>query len=221
MAAPVFAAEYGDVWSSSTSPKTASVPTNVGDVLVVCGATVSASVTLNTPTGGTGLTWTLRQSVNITGRASLYVWTATATASETVTLSVTRGATSGLWGFVCLRFSGASGVGASAKADAASSAPSLALVTQQPASAIVVADVSYAPTSEGARTWRTGAGALTEQSYYYSFGNYAVFGGYHADAGVAGSKTVGLTAPTQTYSVIAVEVQGTANKTGEFLPFFI
>ena len=35
------------------------------------------------------------------------------------------------------------------------------------------------------------------------------YGGYHADAGTAGSKTVGLSAPSgQTYTTIALEVKG-------------
>jgi hypothetical protein len=61
----------------------------------------------------------------------------------------------------------------------------------------------------GARTYVTaGAGAFTERHYVGVSELTGEFGQY-ANAGTAGSKTVGLSAPAgQRYSLIAVEILG-------------
>jgi hypothetical protein len=207
---PTFVAEYETAWNTTTSPKTVSVTTAVGDVLVCYGMTADGATTLNTPTGGTGLSWTLRQSAGIVAgnRTPVYIWTATATTAQTLTLSMTRnGTTTWQWGFNCLRFSGSSGIGASSST-IGDGGPSLNLTTTQDNSAVVVANSDFAVVAT-ARTWRTTAGAFTEQTYSTVSGQMTVYGGYHPTVGTAGSKTVGLSAPaTQTYSIAAVEVLG-------------
>ena len=208
---PTFVAEYEATWTNTTSPKTVSVTTEVGDVLVCFATTGYPDQTVATPTGGTGLVWTLRQSVTgVTGRSFVAVWTAVATVAETFTLSLARSGGTATWGFNCLRYSNATGVGASTKANASSSAPSLALTTTDAGSAVVVAVSDYDSADGVNRAWRTGAGALTEVTYSRASSSptQTVYGGYHADAGAAGAKTVGLTAPTMTYSIVAVEVLG-------------
>jgi hypothetical protein len=62
------------------------------------------------------------------------------------------------------------------------------------------------------RVWLTNDGAFTELTYSRAASVIGAYGGYHADAGAAGTNNVGLSAPTgQAYSIIALEVLGTAS----------
>lgn len=216
MAAPTFVAEYEvSSWSTTTSPKTVSVTTAVGDVLVLIGLEENRLGVLATPTGGTGLTWTLQQEVTATPTSdwcAAYVWTAVATTAETFTLSVARSGTAVAWGWICLRWSGSDGVGASSKTNVSGGAPSLGLTTTAANSAICVGNSDWNAIDGASRTWRTVNGAAaTEQSYFRSGTTYAAYSGRHNDAGAAGAQTVGLSAPAgQKYSIVAVEVLGTS-----------
>ncbi len=216
MAAPTFVAEYETNetnWTNSNAgvAKTVDVTVSAGDVLTVVGVIEDASFTLATPTGG-GLTYTLAQSISITDYCAVYVWTATSAGAQTFTLSVTlTGSGSHLWGLNVLQHSGSDGVGASSKTNT-TGAPSLGLTTTQADSAIVVGVGDWNAVDGTTRTWRTVNGAAaTEQTYFRDSSHYTVYVGRHPDAGAAGSKTTGLSAPTgQKYSIVAVEILGTA-----------
>lgn len=204
--APTFVTDYEATWSSTASPQTSSVTTAIGDVLVAF-ATCFTTETISTPTGGTSLTWALQRSiVNVASRNTLYAWTATATTAETFTFSLARAGGTKEWGFTVERWSASTGIGATAIINAASSAPSLAITTQADHSAVVVFDADWNAADGASRVWRTGAGTFTEETYNFLSTKYTVYGGFHADGGLAGAKTVGLTTPNQTYSIAAVEV---------------
>ena len=211
---PTPVAQYESVWNTSTTPKTVSVTTAVGDRLICCAINESmgASRSLNTPTGGTGLTWTLDQSYAVTNQSMVSIWTATATTAETFTCSVTvtNGGT-GFWGFEVQRWSGSDGFGASGKAQA-SGAPSLALTTQGDDSALAVYSGDWNAIDGTTRTVRAISGAaFTETAYFRDSARYTLYGGYYDAAGPAGAKTVGWSAPTgQAYSLVAVEIKGAA-----------
>lgn len=214
MAAPTFVASYGNAATSTTTPKTASVTVAVGDLLVVYAGTGGPSTTITAgPTGGSGFTWTQQTSiVGVTGYSCQYIWTATATSAQTFTMSLaTTGTGAGSWSFTCLRFSSHGGVGASTAANATAAAPTLNITTTKDSSAVVVADADFTATDGASRAWRTGAGTLTEVTYTTAASAVTLYGGYHANAGTAGVKAVGLTAPSQTYSIAAVEVLGTSS----------
>jgi hypothetical protein len=214
---PTFVAEYETAWSAvGAGAKTSSVTVSTGDVLVICGITESNTYTLATPTGG-GLTYTLQQSVVASNYCSCYVWTAVSGSSQTFTLSVTMSGGTGYWGFNALRFSGSDGVGVSAKTNVDGAAPSLALVTGEDNSAIVVANGDWNAADGASRTWRTingitpTSGNGLENTYARDASRATFYVGRWNDAGTAGSKTTGLSAPAgQRYSIIAVEVEGTA-----------
>jgi hypothetical protein len=176
-------------------------------VLVAVGATSDNGVTL--AVSGGSLTWTQRQVVSVASNCWVSVWTATATSSTSFAVTFTRtGATSVFYGGNVLTFRGSAGVGASAKTNS-TGAPSLSLTTTAASSAIIVANADWNAVDGASRTWRTGAGTLSEVSYFRDSAQYTLYAGYHADAGAAGSKTLGLTAPTgQKYAIVAVEVQG-------------
>jgi len=171
--------------------------------------------TLTTPTGGTGVSWTLQRSFTTASFCSIYLWTATGISPQTFTLSVAQITSSIAYGFNCLQFSNAA-VGASNVGSSTSGAPTLNLTTTATGSAIVVINGDWDAldgSTGGAtpRAWRTNAGTLTEQTYSNTGvgTGYATYIGFHANAGAVGTYAVGLTVPsTQKYSIVACEVLG-------------
>lgn len=209
MAAPTYVAEHESPWNNSL-PITLPTTTVVGNVLAAFGGIHNGSAQLNLPSGG-GLTWTQQQYRKpSTSYCTGYLWSATATANSSFDTSLTKVATdSSLMGMSILRFSGSNGIGASAANSASSATPTLSLTTTQANSAIVmlVLDWNAVP---GARTYRTSdAGAFTETTSYIA-GTWTVHGGYYPNAGAAGEKTLGVSAPAgQKYTILAMEVLGT------------
>jgi hypothetical protein len=207
--APTFVAEHEvSSWTTtgSATKATGSFSVQAGDVLVAYGLTADAGITESV--SGGSLTWTLRRGDETSGYGANYIWTATAPSNATITVTFTRTAGSNEFGGDVLQFRNSSGIGASSGTHA-SGAPSLSLTTTEAHSAVVVASVDWNAVSGSSRTWRTTAGALTETSYFFSSGGYTGYGGYHADVGAAGAKTVGLSAPGgQKYATAAIEVKG-------------
>lgn len=214
---PTFVAEYEVAPSVvAAGARTVSVTVGVGDVLAIYGLTESNTYTLATPTGG-GLTYTLQQSVVVVDYCTCYMWTAISASSQTFTLSITMAGGTGYWGYSALRFSGSDGVGASTKTNVLSGGPSLALTTGTDNAAIVVGSGDWNAVDGASRTWRTinsvtpTAGNNLERTYARDSSRATFYGAYWSDAGTAGSKTTGISAPTgQKYSIIAVEIKGTA-----------
>jgi hypothetical protein len=196
-------------WNTTTTPQTTSVTTAVGDTLVAIGLSEAGTNTaLTTPTGGTGLTWTLRQS-DVASFEGAWLWTAPAVTAETFTFSLARGATARQWGFNVLRYTGVSAVGASNKATFNPGTPTVVLTTTQANSAIVLGIADTSAKDGASRVWLTSAGSFTEQSYAFSSTIYTAYVGWHPNVGAVGSKTVGLSAPTsQTAGILAVELKG-------------
>lgn len=225
MAAPTFVASYSPAtdWTVTTTPLTQSVTVAASDVLVVLAGSESNN-TLGPPTGGS-LTYTLQQSVNVSGFASAYGWTALPGSGSTFTMS-TPGVSGLHWGDIALRFSGTNGVGASAKTNSATGNATVNITTTQANSAIAVFITDWSATSGASRTWTTvngntpTSGNGLELNYTFVSGSYTTYTAYYPDAGAAGSKTVGITAPTGlTYSVVAIEILGTSGAitgTGSF-----
>jgi hypothetical protein len=206
-AAPTFVTSaQTSSWTTSTTPKSFTLNSlQAGDLVVAYGETSDAGATI--AISGGGLTWTERQRVNISGYAGVYIWTASTSAAGNLTVTCTRGGTTELYGCGAVVWRNAT-VGASNKANLSSGAPSLSITTTAANSAVLVANADWSGTS-GSRTWRTGGGALTETTYELSPSAITAYGGYHADAGAAGAKVVGLTQPTgQHYSIAALEVKG-------------
>lgn len=207
--------------SGGNTSKTINVTVQTGDVLIVAAqaenfdADTSVSITVS----GGGLTWTSAQTVavNSYGYVRLYYATATSNATFDITLTATGTVYSGYtvyWGGSVKIFRGSDGVGASSKTNVSSGAPTLNITTTQANSAICVFNNDWNSVDGASRTWRTGAGSLTETTYFRDAARYSVYSGYHADAGSTGTKAVGLSAPSgQKYSIVAVEVKGGAGAT--------
>lgn len=213
--APTFIDEHELAFSTLNdtggSGNSGAISVVAGDLLVIVGGSEDASRTLGTPTGG-GLTYTLRQSILVANYCAVYIWTAVATSTTSVTVSITVGGSGGIkaWGFNVLRFRNAS-VGASSKTNVSSGAPSLGLTTTRENSAVVFINSDWAAQDGASRTYRTtGVGTFTEQTYYRDPDRYTTYNGYYANVGVVAAKTVGLTAPgSQKYAIASIEVQGT------------
>ncbi len=207
--------------SGGNTSKTINVTVQTGDVLIVAaqaegyssGAPVSISVS------GGSLTWTSLQEIalNDYGYIRAYSTTATSNATFDITFTATNALDGGyqiFWGGSVKIFRGSDGVGASSKTNVSSGAPTLNITTTQANSAICVFNNDWNAIDGSSRTWRTGAGSLTETTYFRDAARYVVYSGYHADAGTTGTKAVGLSAPSgQKYSIVAVEVKGSAGAT--------
>lgn len=215
---PTFVAEYEVAsWDTSKASATAaSVAVETGDVLVcACGSEDNATQ-ISSVAGGS-LTWTEQQGVEVASYTTAYIFTAVATSTTSFTVTVTASNTSFKWGFSLTVWRGSDGVGASNKANTASEAPSLSLTTQEANSAIVYLNGDWTAADGASRTWRAinsitpTAGNNRERVYFRNSANYTVYSAYWEDAGAAGAKTTGLTAPTaQKCSKVAVEVKGAA-----------
>lgn len=209
MAAPTFVSETETVFNNTTTPKTATIAVQAGDVIVVRGTSESNATTLSTPTA-TGNTFALQQSVVVSNYTTAYIWTAVAAATAgSLVVSVAKAAGTGFWGFSVEVWRSAT-VGTSAKTNVLSGAPSLAVTTTAANSALSILNSDWSAQDGTTRTWRTVNGsAATEEHYFRDAARYTTYAGRHDDAGAIGSKTVGLSAPgSQKYSIIVLEIKG-------------
>lgn len=199
---------------TGTVTTTASVTTQPGDVLIVEYTTNNGNAQATAPTGSTHLTWT-QVCKNTNGSyGGIGVWTATATVAETFTMSMT-GTGMGYIQWMCYRFSGSSGIGVTAYNQSAGSAPSMTVVTQQDHSTLVFIDSEYNAVAVSPRTWNTSVGTPVEDFVGNQGTSITGFISHYPDSGTAGSKTVGMSAPTgQIPAVCVVEVMGTASSGG-------
>lgn len=219
MPAPTFVASYATVYNTGTAPKTVSVTTQAGDLLVIVSVIENGSTTFNNPSGN-GITFTDRQIVDLdTNWCDVGIWTGTdATGGTNWTLTVDTTAGGFYFGATCFVFRNHGGYGASSKTNVSGAAPSLSLTTTQDNSAIVVVNGDWNAIDGASRTWRTvnsitpTAGNNLERTYFHDSSRYTAYAAYYNDAGTAGSKTIGLSAPgSQKYSIAAIEVKGTLN----------
>ena len=207
---PTFVAEYETPWNTTTSPKTTSnFSVQTGDILVAYAVNESSGSTIATPPTGTLTgTWTLKQTISATNYTYLRLWTMQVASNQTnVNVSFTNGG--GNFGADVLHFRNASSVGITAQANSATGNPTLTLNGISDNSSIVMVNGDWSAKT-GARTYNTtSAGTFTETSAYADGTSYGVEGGYYANAGTAGNKTIGITAPTgMTWALAAIEIKG-------------
>lgn len=197
--------------TNGTAQTSTSFSLTAGDVLVVVVASDGAGTAPAAPTASAGsVTWTKRQAVeNVASQANLTLWTGAvgATASATVTCNVNAALNSAMF---VEQYSGVSAVGASAKAQNATTG-SVALTTTAANSAVVVAASDFNAVT-GTITWRTVNGAaITAEATYQVAADYCAYFGYRNDCGAAGANTYGVSTPTsQQASAAAVELQGSS-----------
>jgi hypothetical protein len=215
---PIDVDEAEGTWShTGTSETIAGVDTGAasGRALVILAASADSQQTISSPTGGS-LSYTLEQSNVTSGYANTYIWTAIPSSDQTFSLGLTGSSNGNPWTANVLTWSGSTGIGASAKSNN-TGAPSLDITTTADNSTIAVIVADWNAGSGASRTWRTVNGLTPtasngmEKTYFTDGSNYTVYGCVYVSVGAAGTKTVGLSAPTgQKYSMIAVEVKGAA-----------
>lgn len=207
---PTKGANYG---VSATAKSIASATWAAGDLVVVMGVTGDNSNTLTNPPTASGLTFASATNfpTNTASRMKHYFWSATAASggSGAITDAVSSADEGGVIGYV---ISNHGGLGASPVPVTAAgpSAPSMAITTTGPNSAILCSWSAW-NRATGARTYLSVNGAPTEDGYIdtATYGTSAHFS--YADAGAAGAKTVGVSAPSATnWFVTAVEILAAA-----------
>lgn len=211
---PTFVTDYPSAFNTGTQPKTSTPTVATGDVLVVV-SVAEGQLSWVAPSGG-ALTYAAGPALTAATRCAAGSWSTTASGAQSYTLSMGDNSGTLWWGFNALRFSGSAGLGATASATAGGvAAPTLGITTLGDNSAIVVIIGDYDAVSGTSRTWRavngtTPTGANTfERTYFTDPSHYTLYVAYYPDAGTAGLKTVGMTAPAnQMYSIIAYEVKG-------------
>ena len=217
---PTFVASYSTGFDAVASPRTSSVTVTNGDVLGVLSGSEDNNFQLSTPTGG-GLTYSPQQTVQVANFCTAYIWTALPASNQSFTFSQAIGAGgSAGFGSVPMRFSGSNGVGASSSTNA-SGAPSLNISTTSDNSAVLVIVTDWNASDGTSRTWRT-VNSITpsngngyERVYFTDSSRYTIFAAYYPNVGTAGSKTVGLSAPSsQKYSIAAIEIKGAPSAAG-------
>jgi chitodextrinase len=213
---PTFISEYETAWNTSTSPKTTTnFSVQSGDTLVAYAVNESSSTTIATPPIGTLTgTWTLRQTISASNFTYLRLWTMNVSSNQTnVNVSFTNDG--GNFGGDVLHFRNASGIGVTAQANSNTGNPTLTLNGVGENSSIVMVNGDWSART-GARTYNTSqAGTFTETSAFADGSTYGVEAGYYANAGTAGNKTIGITAPTgMTWALAAVEVKGNSGGGG-------
>ncbi|MBM6622683.1 hypothetical protein JTF08_13790 [Micrococcaceae bacterium RIT802] len=204
-------------WASTANNKTTPVfDVQAGDLIVLVAFSEDAQYTLPAPTWTGAGAWTLRQSVVVSGYCTAYLYTCVVTATATGrTISMSR--SGGQWSFYASGWRNHGGLGVSGKANVNSGAPALNLATA-PNSAVIVGNSDW--TANGsAHSWRTVNGTpIAETSRGGTAGTtYMCYSGYSPDTGPAGTITFGMLTPsTQKYSIVGVEILGTADTAPSF-----
>jgi hypothetical protein len=220
--APTLVANYeSSSWFTAGSPvNITGVSASVGDVLVANYADYNYNGTevVTFANTVTAQTWTKYTATAGTALNDVFLQQASAIAGavlSSVTVSET-GTAADVPGGSVVRFSGSDGIGAAARLTGNGVAqPSLSITTTFDNSAIVYVIADWAATT-GTPTHRTvngftpTAGNGQQLSYATNASNGTLIVAYIPDAGTAGAKAVGITAPaTGDCLVVALEVRGT------------
>jgi hypothetical protein len=204
---PLLNGEYETSWNTTTSPKAlAAFDAVAGDVLVAAVAAVTniTSKVATLTNTGTALVWTRVASITTAGKAHVEIQTTTVV-DDTAGMVVTSAWTGGVeWGTSVCQLRVAQNTGNADTASSAAGAPSDAFATSADDSFVLVLVADTSHVDGAARVWREPT-PITELLYFHDTA-WTAYLGYHADAGVVGTSTVGLSAPSQNYALAVVEV---------------
>lgn len=212
MPAPTFVAAYNSAsYTTTDTPKTVSVTTQAGDLLVVYAGTPDSTCTVNAPSGN-GISFTEQQSFFVSGNCSVHLWTGIdSTGGTNWTLTCTRAGSTLMWGFTCVVFRNSAGFGATNGISNQNGSPTLSLTTA--ANSAVVAFNADWLANGNSRTWKEVNGVTPsvgnglELTYAWDSVNYTAYGAYYNDTGSAGSNAYGLLLPSpQQYTIVLMEV---------------
>ena len=210
-------------WASASAQTkvTPSFNANSGDVLVACCMALRSDSPLFPATisdnSGLGLTWTKRVEIQVdVSTHYVAIWTTTlpsAVTGMTVTFTKGNGTTATQWGGAVQTWRGAvAGAFGTGSIIQSFGTTTFSLTTQGANSSIVFFEIDSSAQDGSTATYSTAtAGAFTETTKDFGAFDHGIFGGYHADAGAAGAKTVGQTfSSLQIASAAGVEIKAGA-----------
>jgi hypothetical protein len=198
--------------ADNTTLTTSSFTPTAGDILVVKAAKEnSASLTYGPPTDTQSNTYTLRASHSGTNQAPVWIWTAVAGSSVSMTVSMTSSGASGWFRSFLVEDWTRAALDATPVTNSTTNgtgAPLATLTTTQNNSAVTWVNADFAAVSPSGRVYNTSAAVPIEEDVHdkSSATNYVA---YYASQSAAspGSQTFGLTSPTgQTWSMVGIEI---------------
>lgn len=209
-------ATYAGIFDTATSPKTVSVTSAVGDLMISFSMAEDDTSTIGI--SGHSLTWTQQINQGNTTQGRIVVNSATETAAGTWTATATNTGTAGTYGFDIARFSGVT-IGAKfSDYFSSQSSMALSLTTTVANSAILVLALDWSAINGYSRLWNSIGGPTPnsmnvdklELLYQVVSGHYTVYAGYYPDAGAVGAKALGITFPGAPgpggHTVVAIEL---------------
>lgn len=195
--------------TTGATATTSSFNVLAGDVLVACSVLTphAGGVSVAVSNSGTSLDWTEQTVSTSVSSPHITTWTTILSENRTgLTVTFTRAGSTSNHGGTVLTIRNAIGIGTAVDKNTGNGAPTLNVTPEVTDSLLVVVNADYLLVDGSSRVWRTNAGALTELVYHLD-SVHGVYLGYHANAGSAIQKAVGLSAPDfQGYAIAAVEV---------------
>jgi len=207
--APTLVASY-NVNTGSTANgvtlTTAAFTPAVGEIIVVkMGSCFPDSPTIGVLSSTGGLSFTQRDDVKTSGKAPARLSTAQVGSSSSMTISCTFTTDTGQHFMLVERWSGAAldatPTATSPKTGSAGTAPNTGLTTEVNNSVVTWFITDYSE-STGTRTYRSSA---TEVAFQQVTG-YSWYAAYQS-AATAGAQVLGMTAPTQNWTLLGIELQ--------------
>ncbi len=201
---PTLAGSYwvhNDGWNTTTLVTPSFTP-RPGELLVIKALNGDRAQSYGSPTGG-GLTWTNRVDQNVSSHCRADIWTATVGASPApMTVSVPVSGSQQNHAMLVERWANAKLAGSPAVINTTGTgAPSASITTAANNSIVTWVNGDWY-VNNATRTYR---GSPTEEQYWAP-GDATGYFAYQTQAS-AGAVTVGLTAPSQTWTMAAIEIQ--------------
>lgn len=221
---PVAGSPWQSSWSVSTSPKLA--PTSgswvatIGTQIVVemmaeNGDALFANPPTNAATGPATIVWDAqRRNIGVVNSVCRgVIWTGAVTVAGNVQISVATSANTGpdVWGMIVWAFSAHGGIGQTLAANGTTGPTGTPGSPWSAGSAVCCGVADFAAAAIATRAYRTNLGAATEDNAINVDGNYSTYAWHHADSGAGGSVAIGMTAPSQTWTLLGTEVLAAPN----------
>jgi len=231
MAAPTFVSATASAINTGTTPKDiVSISVQSGDI-VTCSAFAEngtgGGTIVPTTTAGSTSAWTKKAeqlTLTAAGSGASYsaIWSATATATGTITVRCTKSAGTILWGHVVKVWRGSAGISAVGSNNNTNGIPTVNITTTGTNSGIDFVNSDWNAV-QGSFAFSASNGTPVQDFADQSNNlNYCVYASHVVDAGSAGAKTMGMSLPTpQGFVVAAVEILGTGVATGPVPPLII
>lgn len=213
---PTIASSNASAWNLTAATAVYnSISVANGDLLIILslGANAVSPISTTAPTNtGTALTYTQRltaPAVAHSGFGRVILWTAPSNSAQTINVTCTRpmgSAGSPFWGFQWWVIAAGTHNGVGAVAGSEDTGSNTQAITTTGANSMLLGGASDWNAVDGtSRTRRTINGSTgTEHSYFRDSAQYTVYAQSYADAGAAGSKTFGYSAPVGQLTALAV-----------------